>query len=334
MNQTFSDKMRWLSILGAIAMLMTHASPLQFYPAAEPWAVWSVQIGTELAIPAVAWFFFSAGYWLFRKLTASQIIIRLKRRFFSLVVPFFAWNALVLAAECLLRIAKHEPITAAYLAAAFAPIAPINGALWFVGRLVSYVVLLPALYLILRQKTVSLILTAMGAAAAVAVCPNYYSFFYWLPVFCMGGWIGLHGHERFEALLGQKGRLPWPLGIAIYSLLLVLLHPAVQMGGQILYLVRLLSIPAVIFLAAQCGCPAAKGWFRAQLSFFLFCTHWYIEALLGGKLAAMIPQTLPGAALWCYILLCGITMALSCSALWGLHRLAPRVLGVLTGDRK
>ena len=82
--------MRWLSVLGAVAMLMTHASTLQFYPAAGAWEIWAVQIGTELAVPAVAWFFFSAGYWLFRSLTKQQILPRLKRRFFSLVVPYFA----------------------------------------------------------------------------------------------------------------------------------------------------------------------------------------------------------------------------------------------------
>lgn len=89
-----------------------------------------MQIGTELAVPAVAWFFFSAGYWLFRSLTKQQILPRLKRRFFSLVVPYFAWNTLVLAAEYLLRVYKHETIPNTFFLTAYRPIVPVNGALW------------------------------------------------------------------------------------------------------------------------------------------------------------------------------------------------------------
>lgn len=333
MEQTFSDKMRWLSILGAVAMLMTHAGTLQFYPGAEPWAVWAVQVGTELAVPAVAWFFFSAGYWLFRGLTGQSILPRLKRRFFSLVVPFFAWNALVLAAECAQRALKHEPITASYLLRAFAPIVPVNGALWFVARLVSYVVFLPAFYVLMQKRRLSQILVAAGAALCMALRPDYYSFFYWLPVFCMGGWLAVHGHEKLEAHLAQKGRLPWGAVLFAYILLIILLHPAMQAGGRSIYFVRMLSAPMVILLAGLARCPAAKGWFWAQLSFFLFCTHWYIEALLGGKLAKLIPAGIPGAALWCYALLCMVTLVLAVAALRLMHRFTPRTLAVLTGGR-
>ena len=333
MNQTFSDKMRWLSVLGAVAMLMTHASTLQFYPAAGAWEIWAVQIGTELAVPAVAWFFFSAGYWLFRSLTKQQILPRLKRRFFSLVVPYFAWNTLVLAAECLLRVCKREAIPDSIFLTAYCPITPVNGALWFVARLAGYVVLLPLLYPVLRQKHLSAPLVAVAAVLCVYVCPDYYSFFYWLPVFCMGGFIALHGRERLEKHLGQKGRLPWPVVLLVYVLLIVLAHPAMQAGGQGIYLVRVVSIPILIALAALTDCPRAKGWFWTQISFFMFCTHWYIEALLCGKLAAWLPQTVPGTAFVCYVLLCGITMALSCGALRLMHRFAPRTLAILMGNR-
>ena len=193
--------------------------------------------------------------------------------------------------------------------------------------------LLPLLYPVLRQRHLSAPLVAVAAVLCVYACPDYYSFFYWLPVFCMGGFIALHGRECFEKHLGQKGRLPWPVALLIYVLLVVLAHPAMQAGGPSIYLVRVVSIPILIALAALADCPRAKGWFWAQISFFMFCTHWYIEALLCGKLAAWLPQTMPGAAFVCYVLLCGITMALSCGALRLMHRFAPRTLAFLMGNR-
>lgn len=333
MHQVFSDKMRWINILGAFFMLMTHANPLQFYSDAEKWTVCLVQYGISLAVPAVAWFFFSAGYWLFRGLDRQKILPRMKKRFFSLVIPFILWNALVLMAECFLRVYKLQPITMDFLLSAFSPLSPVNGALWFISRLISYVIILPLLYPLLCCKKFSAVMIFFGTVLSIALCPDYYSFFYWLTVFCTGGWIALYEQPRFEKLLVEHSFLTWKTGLLIFGFLQIIALPAVQMGGRAIYMVRLLSVPCSILLMAVCSCPKAKGWFVSRISFFLFCTHWYVESLIGGKLAKLIPAYIPGAALWCYMLICVATATLSIVLMLLLHRFTPRLLSILSGGR-
>jgi len=117
---------------------------------------------------AISTFFFLSAYLLFRKADQRKYADVLKRRFWSLAVPYVLWNA-VFYAHALLR----EHLTMGTLmdppdvltVIKKLTVAPANSIFWFILTLMGLIVLFPAIRWAVRLKWPALMAVVLAVIA-------------------------------------------------------------------------------------------------------------------------------------------------------------------------
>lgn len=163
-----------------------------------------MDFGSSLAIPAMSFFFFCSAYLFFRKFTLFDYYTRIIKRSRSILLPYVFWNsifAIYFIVKSLFETKQiyYNNITFfirdTYLF--FDGIGCSDGPLWYLFRIMGYMIISPIIYLLLKNKKVGVI-TILLLFAMNFYDLSYFKFFYWLPVFCIGAYIAIHHFEAFE----------------------------------------------------------------------------------------------------------------------------------------
>ncbi len=89
----FWDKKAKISYILAVLVLLLHSSTPANYPDMPIWAanffLFIQNVHTKIAVPL---FFIISGALYYRDYDHSKYFDKIRRRFFSLIVPFLLWN--------------------------------------------------------------------------------------------------------------------------------------------------------------------------------------------------------------------------------------------------
>ena len=130
----------------------------------------------KLAVLAMSWFFSVTGFLLFRDLTYGNYSQKMKRRFFSLFVPYILWETITMIKLAIQASPTLDTVvqwlSRIFLFSGFPP----DGALWYMYAVFVIGLLSPAILFVVSRKH-GLTLTVLLIIALVAIRHNIGGFF-------------------------------------------------------------------------------------------------------------------------------------------------------------
>ena len=298
MNQEISRRISFLGFVMTCGIVLYHCGPSPAVPSAGLDQVCFDAISnffTNTATLAMSYFFAVTGYLLFLNLSLRGWAGKVKRRTFSLLVPYLAWQCLTFAVNLLHHEAmtKREFLKTTFLLDQWPP----DGALWYLYAVFLLALLAPVILLIYERAdrcrgfclTFAAILFfywLQSADFASAFCQYGYvnNILRYMPSYLLGAYFGFYCTQASE--IDNLFLLPTPeflcdrkvyhLSFLVYALhqplLKHLLHPirdlmyvvypaspaALINGlGRVLYLLAILCLARALHTMLSRFCPKA-----------------------------------------------------------------------------
>lgn len=343
-RQSFAFKA--VAVIAILMVVIRHGQNLHlYYAGGSPWMPLidanvlvqeAITRMTECAIPV---FFTMSGFWFFLGAEHWRDIVRKwKHRLRSLVIPYFLWNFLLLAAV-VAAFAMFPPLRRQLISTYgiewhwrwFAEkfgMHPIVGQFWYIRTLMVFCLLTPLFLLLYRSSALS------AAVLALLLCR-------WDPIDCgilsseglacffFGGFVGCRKwHKRIE-----YRKAAWVLLPCVIGLVGIELYCGVSRWIWILriFLSMLLLMQIALFAA---GSSRFRAVIRclSHFSFFLYAAH---SLLLGVSMVPLsrIAVHVPAASFAAYVFCILVTVAAAYGIAWMLDRGCPRAYRMLTGGR-
>lgn len=154
MNESTSNKIRYTGFIMTIFMVCYHCPTFE---SAEPWGHLDSTLTflvsyvfNTMGVLVMSWFFMITGFLLFNNLNFSNYCVKIKKRFFSLFIPYLTWQCLI-AAKLIIQGSKITALD--FFEKIFAFVAwPFDGALWYVYAVFILAIFSPMLLLIFKNK--------------------------------------------------------------------------------------------------------------------------------------------------------------------------------------
>lgn len=348
-EKTFRKHVSWVMFLYSVLVVWAHSFNADLFARGNTGPVWDRISGfqktfsTEISTAAVPGFFMISAYLFFRNFTWNKLPEKWRSRFFSVAVPYLAWNLLyyigyVLAARipAVQRVVGKEPlpfnmegILEAIFHYRYAPI------FWYLYQLIILILLSPVIYVFVKRRILGLIyLAALTAAVHFHLDtqhPNtdallYYSF---------AAWMALHGRHVMEAGYGKRRLYAGGISAVLMVFCFVRAH---RPGADVLWTVgfRFLIAAAVWLLFDGRYAGKVQPWMRQSM--FLYAIHFAVVRLVNKCSAAALGRVLgdsamAAASLLVYFSLPAVAVAVSYGAALLLGRFAPPVWRLLSGGR-
>ena len=341
MNQEISRRISFLGFVMTCGIVLYHCGPSPAVPSVGLDQVCFDAISnffTNTATLAMSYFFAVTGYLLFLNLSLRGWAGKVKRRTFSLLVPYLAWQCLTFAVNLLHHEAmtKREFLKTTFLLDQWPP----DGALWYLYAVFLLALLAPVILLIYERA---------GRCRGFCLTFAAILFFYWLQsadfasAFCQYGYVNNILRYMPSYLLGayfgfyctQASEID-NLRFLLAALLAALAADAVfssffsLMTLQVLPLFALFLLPTPEFLCDR------KVY---HLSFLVYALHQPLLKHLLHPIRDLMYVVYPaspaalinglGRVLYLLAILC-LARALHTM----LSRFCPKALDVLTGGRK
>lgn len=205
-------------------------------------------------------------------------------------------------------------------------LSPLNGPLWYLIRIMSYFIIAPIIYLLLKNKVVGII--SLLALLSVSSASSYYLFGYWLFTFCFGGYVGLHLSDDIIKMANRSRGIP----ISVFLLIYCLFEYYIEANYNSFIFVNGFVFDLLIILIVILLCKNPSVEMRhSNYSFILYCSHviWIpflvkvIHSILGNSISEGICQSV-------VLIMCLVITALIYVVL---KKFSPKLFGVLVGGR-
>lgn len=208
MDKICSWKLSWVTFTANVVILFHHANLKTYYPEKVTSASSNIMdFFSVISIPAMVWFFFISAYLFFRNLELGMIPGKWRRRIGSILIPFIIWNTV----SVILELAKGgnvmdggvlDFVVKNYLFIRGTGCA--NGPLWYLFRLMEYIVIAPLVFFIAKNKWLAAGAEIVLLAANYQLGIGYFDFSYWLPVYIVGAYVGINMPGVAEDVLAGK----------------------------------------------------------------------------------------------------------------------------------
>lgn len=328
MEKEFSWKITWVSFVGNIIIFLHHANLKDYY--LEKATIISVSLMnffTYLAMFAMSWFFFISGYLFFRNFQISKYKEKIQKRCKTLLVPYLIWNTF----SVILQLLKGKDMFGAGLLS-FVKTNYIyefgggcaNGPLWYIFRLLEFAVLAPVFYYLIRDKKVGLIVIGAVYILNLITGTDYFAFWYFVPIYLLGAWIGLNFHSDFEKkpIKTNKSRI-----IAAFVLMIVIAVFLMSLEiDSVSYLVRILCLIPLFYVVRNQSFPSPKEY--TKMGMFIYCLHDIVFRILRNVITLCDLNMILS---WCLLIV--LSMGAIIVVWMILKRFMPKTLNVLTGGR-
>jgi len=294
-------------------------------------------IPTHVAVPL---FFVISGALFFRDYTLSATPKKWKNRFFSLCVPYLAWNTLWLI---LALLGNYTPLGTFLggVKAAFTWQNVLRGIFlygyfepfWFIYQSILLTALCPLIYVLMKNKWIGLVAIVAFYISLCFGLKNYTTLFHntgMILPYLIGAWIGIHCFEWFTTRRTKGQAIA---GLAVFVLCCIFhgishLLPQWYATFQLPLVVTVISCGAFwvgFDLLSLKSCPK----FAAE-SFLIYGGH----SLVGATVSKVISILLPDGHLFTTvtaILAFPATVVILCVCGRILTRFFPRIKRILTG---
>ena len=357
-NKTLSEKVRAVSLICAVLVVLLHAYDQQLTVENNPMA-WYVGkfLSGGLASIAVPFFFIVSGFLLTKQhdvgMTYGELV---KRRLCSLGIPYVIW-CLIYAMTYMIftiwgnrlagRPLNYNTCLALPLSSWQNPFRifgfdmngfPAAGHLWYIRNLLLLVVVSPLLLSVMKSKI------AGWCAVAVAAVPYFCHFMIPKPIW-----------QFFESGFSFRGLLFFIIGILLARFPLTWRPNLLASLGMCLIWFMLAwpwglwkTTAFVVFhLSFVVGCVALwsiydflpgheklGSWHGAHYSFFIYASHYAIlNMLFCQKACNLIQQHIIDSDLLIYVVRFVVPLAMSIVLAYVLERYFPKLYRALTGGR-
>ncbi len=326
MNKEFSWKITWISFLGNIIIFLHHANLKDYYP--DKVTVVSVDIMnffSYLAVFAMSWFFFISGYLFFRNFEMSSYKRKLQSRCKTLMIPYLIWNTF----SVILQLLKGRGLFEGGLLSffhnnyVFAFGGCANGPLWYIFRLMEFALLAPVIYYTIRNEKVGIIVIVTIFVLNFIKGTDYFAFWYFVPIYLLGSWIGLNFYSDFEkCIVTEKYKI-----ILVVILMIVTAEclMSLEVNG-VCYLVRVLCLVPLFYVIRRQAFCVPKTY--TKIGMFLYCVHDIFFRIFRNLITKCNMNMILS---WITLV---VLSTLVITGTWKvLKRYMPKTLNVLTGGR-
>ncbi|BAL83435.1 hypothetical protein SELR_17270 [Selenomonas ruminantium subsp. lactilytica TAM6421] len=229
---------------------------------------------------AVPFFFFISAFLFYRTFDGSfeGYKNKLKRRFYSLVLPYVFYNSLGYVKHVLYTNEKFScsGFVDALLLSTTMP-------LWFIRELIIFSILSLFLFYVIKYVKAAVIIIFISALLSILGVVEYRSFVYWMPVYLMGGIYSKIIVSSYHRIIVSSYHriivssfvilliiIPWFLPNNQYDLL--------NFNQKMFYYAfRIICIPMIIYVYMNISFFKEKWYMR--YSFFIYCVHFVIISL-------------------------------------------------------
>lgn len=290
-----------------------------------------------MLILAMSYFFTVSGYLLFQNFSLPAYGPKMKRRVFSLLIPYTLWQCLKALWDIFIRGEEVIPETflkTTFLLQKWAEI----GALWYVYAIFLLALLSPLFYCLLKNRYSGwclILLVAFfveirayfdhGWVARILHYGCMGSVIRYLPCYMIGCYFGMHNGGESD---------PKSLKLLLPILLMAVLMQKVKLGFQSELVTKALPV-MLLYLLPIPSCLRGKGIYSA--SFLIYALHQPVmeeiwEPCHNWLLSfGTMPVALHNLLIRILILAASIAAAVLMQAL--LRKLSPRILELLSGGR-
>ena len=296
----------------------------------------------KIGVPA---FFMFSGLLFYRDFDFGKYPKKMKSRFFSLIIPYLAWNFFRFALfyglgkfgiiEDVLHISRVVFTPENFLEGVF--LYKYNLGYWFMYQLILYTLLCPLIYILLKKKWVGIlsliglfVLFSTDALGNIAIHVFHKKFiqidglFYYM----LGAYIGMH---RFDLVNKSGKHTKWLAvgGMLLGQLLFILFH-------RTQFLVFHISFCTVSAVSSWYlfDCFGKKAWSVAitSITFFIYSAHGTVLEFFQALDNVIFPTNAVTALLE-YLFLPIVTLALLVLISKGMKRYTKRLWTIVNGGR-
>lgn len=300
-----------------------------------------ISFAESLAYIALCWFFSTSGFLLFRTLSMKNYTEKVKKRAFTLLLPFAIWEAVTVALNTVILLLAHKSPDPLQILRKMLDVIilrdwPSDTALWYIYVLFFWTLLSPILLLVFSNKKV-------GWCATVAVTFAIYIFsatenvlfekitsygYMWsiltyFPAFMIGAFMG-----RFSEGSDGTDKMKYVLSLIILALALEIGFPGITAKtiAKILPTLLLYFTPMI---------PAVRDRKIYHLSFMIYAIHKPMSIIKDYMLKFFFkisPYT-SVANIAVRIIFPIFIVALATVAYKVIQRISPKLLRAVTGGR-
>lgn len=337
-ENSFSNRIRWYNFVLCVMVILIHSQSMTYFT--EPAANYAFFSGIEVFITekicrwAVSGFYLCSGFLFYRNLCWDNIRSKLKRRFFSLVVPFLTWNGIYYLMNLIMR-------KLPYFGSLFEETIPLDGkefliavftykynpVFWFIAYLIIYTYLCPLICVLIKNKFTGFVAIVavflLSAFSVIPVCGVVNPLIYWLFFYLIGAWLGVHGRFLVEETVDcRKG--------AVISLgcLAVLFMGTDSPFGEPLY--RLSGAVFLWFLLGILKLPEGKEWMKG--TFFVYAVHPMLAQFINKMVSVLLGASIKRGFIL-FFLMPVIIIIFCCLARKVLQKYIPVFWRILSGGR-
>lgn len=295
----------------------------------------------NLEVYAMAFFFMMSGFWLFYDYGKYNYIEMLKKKVRSIFIPYILWGLLKLItvqAEALIETGQMKySLLDSIKSLLFIQIGtinfqPLNDALWYLIRIMSYFIVAPILYYLIKGKKVGIV--SLLALTTVSSLFGYYSFGRWLFAFCFGGYMALHYKEKMIIATNRPKGIPIVFTLVIY-IVLCAMYPYFNRYEMIKDNADIIAIMLALFILTLGRNPSVEMR-HPNFAFMLYCSHMILITFLV-KAVNLLPDDLrksglkkEGIGQSIVILICCLMVGI---LYFMLKKFTPRIYRLLVGGR-
>lgn len=277
----FSRKVTYLNFILSILIVMLHSSSTDYLnPLGNGYIIsYGVQkfFGT-MADVAVPTFFLISAFLFFRNFTLDCYIEKIKRRFFTLIVPYISWCFIsfifyfiisyigkVINVELITSFDFNKNIFFDILLSKF------NPQMWFIRVLFFYILISPIIYILFNNlKKYSIIVILLVYLINLIFDFSYSGVLFWLPIYLFGAYLAMyHKNLIIESKYSCNNRVI--LGVIFIVIIFFEMYQSTY--SQIYYTYRIIS-PIFVWYCIDIIIYNYRGlfWWN-KIGFFIFCSH-------------------------------------------------------------
>lgn len=276
----------------------------------------------QIAVPT---FFFFSGFLMYLNYKPERYFTKLKSRLYTLVVPYMIWNTVATIYFVLLThipfIADkmNQPPKRIGLNLIREIVMSDNSPLWYIRNLLVLTVAAIFIYQILKIRTLAILMILITALAAQMFHWDYYSVQYWIPMYCIGGYIAIHYKKIPRLTVTMCLTLLFGVIVSFFM-------------DDMMYLYRLIAslvVPAMFYeLSKNIANPS---WYM-NINLYIYCTHFLLISTFE-KLWKIIFGISPVSAWICYLSTPVIVLYIISLSAYYWKKYFPRSWAIVTGGR-
>lgn len=337
--QIFSDKCRFLNMFLVMTIVSGHVT---FYSGGCDWLTDVFQKST---MGTMGWFFFISAFWYFKGYSKEAIIYKFVSRIRSLFIPYICFNFIAVCMQFkqlaqnsigFKSLLENVLMSFVFISTNYYETLPSDNPTWYIIRLLSYFLVAPAIYFLMKNKIVGIF--TLICVFYFTLNGSYYHFNGFFFIFCFGAYISMHLRNEFidlftRCIFIRNTYLGLGLFVLMYGLVSFLL---IRLFNNIWSPLMVMSTVIQMLITFVCSLFMKLPHLKPEwggYSFLVFCGHILLVIPLKvvfDKIDGIIGMNFPGIRT---IFMCLLIMVIIILISKVMNKYIPKLYRFISGSR-